>query len=227
VPTTTLDSPGSAPAEGSAVALLDIPSIGLQQIVVEGTSPGDLKSGPGHLRASPLPGEFGNAVIEGRRTTYGAPFSALDRLHSGDTIRVTTGQGSLVYIVTTERHVNVGQKDPASATLDSRLTLLTSDPAFIATGQLAVVAKLRGEPLAVATRPAVAASAADLGLSGDPIGLWTGFVVIELLIGAAWVTWKLRTRLPGSVLYMFAAPVMLTLVLLTYSNLDNLFPGTM
>ena len=227
VPTTTLDSPGSAPAEGSAVALLVISSIGLQQVVVEGTSPGDLKTGPGHLSASPLPGEFGNAVVEGRRTTYGGPFGGLDRLHSGDTIRVTTGQGSLVYVVASVSHVSVGQRDPASPTLDSRLTLLTSDPAFIASGQLAVVAKLRGEPLAVATRPQVSASPADLGLSGDPVGFWVGFVALELLVATAWLAWRLRSRLPDTVLYMYAAPIMLALVLLAFSNLDSLFPGTM
>jgi sortase A len=227
VPTTTLDSPASAPAEGSPVALLTIPAIGLQQVVVEGTSPEDLKAGPGHLRASPLPGEFGNAVIEGRRTTYGAPFGAINRLHFGDTIRVATGQGSLVYVVTGVRRVNVGQVDPASPTLDSRLTLLTSDPAFVPSGQLAVVAKLRGEPLAIATRPAVGANGSDLGLSGDPIGLWTGAISLELLAVAAWAAWRLRSRLPGSVLYLFGAPIMLVLALLAFSNLDSLFPGTM
>jgi sortase A len=227
LPTTTLDSPSSAPAEGTPVALLKIPSIGLQQVVVEGTSPEDLKNGPGHLRASPLPGEFGNAVIEGRRTTYGAPFSAINQLHSGDIIRVTTGQGSLVYVVTTVSHVNVGQPDPASPTVDSRMTLLTSDPAYISTGELAVTAKLQGKPLAVATRPPVLAGTADLGLSGDPIGLGFGLIWLELLAASAWLTWRLHLRLPGSVLSMFGAPVMLTLALLAFSNLDSLFPGTM
>ena len=227
LPTTTLDSPSSAPAEGSPVALLNIPSIGLQQVVVEGTSPEDLKNGPGHLQASPLPGEFGNAVIEGRRTTYGAPFGAINQLHSGDLIRVTTGQGLLVYVVSSVSRVNVGQRDPASPTVDSRMTLLTSDPAYVSTGELAVTAKLRGRPLAVATRTPILAGTADLGLSGDPIGLGFGLIWLELLAAAAWLTWRLRTRLPASVLYMFGAPVMLTLALLAFSNLDSLFPGTM
>jgi sortase A len=227
VPTTTLDSPSSAPAEGGPVALLAIPSIGLQQVVVEGTSPEDLKDGPGHLRAAPLPGEFGNAVIEGRRTTYGAPFGSLHQLHAGDIIKVTTGQGLVVYVVTTVTHVNVGQPDPASPTLDSRLTLLTSDPAYVSSGELAVTAKLQGEPLAVATRPPVLTGTGDLGLSGDPIGLGFGLIWLELLAAAAWLAWRLRTRLPGSILYMFAAPVMLAMALLAFSNLDSLFPGTM
>ena len=41
---------------GDPVALLSIPSIGLEQVVVEGTASGDLLVGPGHRRDTPLPG---------------------------------------------------------------------------------------------------------------------------------------------------------------------------
>ena len=227
LPTTRLDSPATAQPEGTAIALIDIPAIGVHQVVVEGSTPDDLKSGPGHLRATPLPGEFGNAVIAGRRTTYGAPFGQLDQLRKGDVIDITTGQGKLTYVVSRVAHVNPGQPDPISSTLDSRLTLLTSDPRFIASGRLAVVAMLHGAPLALAARPPVPTGNVDLGLSGDPIGLALGFVWLELLATAAFVAWRVRQRLPRSVLYMFAAPVMLTLAMLAFSSLDSMMPGTM
>ena len=45
---------------GDPVALLTIPSIGLEQVVVEGTASGDLLVGPGHRRDTALPGQVGH-----------------------------------------------------------------------------------------------------------------------------------------------------------------------
>jgi LPXTG-site transpeptidase (sortase) family protein len=227
VPTTLLGAPTAPVVEGTPVALLTIPRIGATDVVVEGSTPTDLKAGPGHLRNTPLPGEFGNSVIEGRRTTYGSPFGQLGLLRKGDVINVATGQGAVVYKVTTVGYVKEGQTDPITSTADSRLTLLTSDPAFVATGRLAVTAALSGKPLAVPTRAAVAAGATDLGLAGDPLGLGIGLIFLNLLCAAAWMAWRVRHRLPSSVIYLFAAPVMLTLALLAFASLDTLLPGTM
>ena len=55
------------------IAYLQIPAIGLSQVIVEGTSSEDLASGPGHLPATPLPGQAGNSQIFGRSVTFGAP----------------------------------------------------------------------------------------------------------------------------------------------------------
>lgn len=227
VPTTTLDAPSSTPAEGTPVALLRIPRAGLAMVVVEGSSPSDLKMGPGHLSASPLPGEYGNSVIEGRRLTYDPPFRSIDSLRKGDTISVTTGQGSFVYRVSKVEHVSSGKSDVVSNASTSELTLVTSDPPVIATGRLAVVAKLQGKPLAVPSRAGSPEGAEQLGLSGDPLGLSLGLVWMLLLVVAAGVTWRLRNRFPRTVVYLLAAPVLTALTLLTYANLDSVLPGTM
>ena len=227
VPTTTLDEPSQTPAEGGPIALLTISKLGLSQVVVEGSSPTDLKLGPGHLSSSPLPGEYGNAVIEGRRTTYGSPFGRLESLRRGDTISVATGQGQFTYTVSAIKHVASGQADVIGSSDDSRLTLVTSDPAYIATGRLAVVAKLNGNPVAVATRPSVLDDRQDLGLIGDPLGLGIGLIWSGLLAGAVFAAIRLRRRLPPSVLYLFAAPVVATLALMACASLDSLLPGTL
>ena len=227
VPTTTLDAPSATPKEGSPVALLRIPRLGLTQVVIEGSSATDLKNGPGHLSASPLPGEYGNAVIEGRRTTYGSPFGSIGSLRKGDGISVATGQGAFTFTISKVTRVSAGQHDVVGTTQDSRLTLVTSDPPLIPTGRLAVIATLKGPPVAVATRPPALESATQLGLTGDFGGLGLGIIWFELLVVAAVLCWMLRHRLPRSVLYMFAAPVMTTLALLTYASLDSLLPGTM
>ena len=234
IQTTTLDAPRSALTEGSPVALIDIPRIGLNEVVVEGTSPNDLKMGPGHLRTAPLPGEFGNAVIAGRRTTYGSPFKGLNLLRVGDAIRVTTGQGVFIYIVSSVRSVAAGQAGPLTATLDNRLTLMTSDPALTPSGRLAVVAKLgplvdandeKGTPIAVAQRPPVAAGISELGLAGDPLGLVLALIFGQLLVAALWLTVRFARRWPLSVTLLLAAPALLALTVLFFSNVDRLLPG--
>jgi sortase A len=227
VPTTTLDAPTTSPPEGSPTALLDIPRIGLDQVVVEGTSPEDLKAGPGHLRASPMPGEYGNAVIAGRRTTYGGPFGRLDQLRAGDPITVTTGQGAFNYRVVSVHRVGAGNAAPLIGTTDSRMTLVTSDSQLFPTGRLVVVATLQGKPVAVANRPKVPITTADLGLVGDPAALWFVVLWAPLLIAAVWLVRRFRRQWPLSVTTMFAVPVVLTLAVLVLSSLDPVLPGTL
>ena len=55
-----VDGRTRTPAEGSAVAVLDIPAIHLHQVVVEGTSAADLMNGPGHMPHTAIPGTVGN-----------------------------------------------------------------------------------------------------------------------------------------------------------------------
>jgi sortase A len=227
VPTTTLDAPSSSPAEGSPVALLIIPSIDVSQVVIQGTTPSDLKSGPGHLMNTPLPGEAGNVVIVGRRTTYGGPFARLDELTKGDVIRVATGRGAVVYVVSAVEHISPGGADPVLDTPDNRLTLVTSDPAFIASGRLMVRAELQNLPLDISRRRPVLVGTADLGLAGDPMGLALGLIWGELLALVLWFAWHSRHRWSPEVLYLLTAPTALILMLLTFSSFDLLLPGTL
>jgi sortase A len=226
IATTSVDAPRSTPVEGSPVALMDIPAIGLTQTVIEGTTPSDLKTGPGHLTDTPLPGEAGNVVIAGRRTTYGAPFARLGDLARGDIVKVDTGQGTVSYVINTVQHLSPGATDPVLATPDNRLTLLTSDPAFIASGRLVVEASLQGLPLDLAQRRTVLVGAADLGLTGDPLGLALGLVWAELLGLTVYLVWRYRHRWSPEVLYLLTAPVVLILAVLTFSSLDLMLPGT-
>ena len=76
---------GHVPPEGKAVAILDIPGLHLDQVVVEGTSATDLTAGPGLMPGSALPGTPGNTVIAGRRYLYGKPFSALGSSETWET----------------------------------------------------------------------------------------------------------------------------------------------
>src|SRR5207245_8853178 len=89
-PTATTAPPAlsPAPADGDPVGVIKIDKIGVDKVVVEGTSVPDLRKGPGHYTGSPLPGQLGNAAIAGHRTTYGAPFGALDQLAPTEPVSV-------------------------------------------------------------------------------------------------------------------------------------------
>ena len=90
------------PQEGKPFAEIRIPSLDSLAdgwTVVEGVRLSDLKNGAGHMPWTPLPGQPGNAVISGHRTTYGQPFHDLDQLEAGDRIEVQTALGVHVYAV--------------------------------------------------------------------------------------------------------------------------------
>ena len=84
---------------GSPVAMLSIPHLGVEQVVVEGTASGDLLDGPGHLRNTVLPGQLGTSAVFGRASTYGAPFARIGELVRGDQLNVTTAQGTVRFTV--------------------------------------------------------------------------------------------------------------------------------
>lgn len=75
---------------GEGLTRLRIPKIGLDVLVVEGTTVEALRAGAGHYTGTPLPGEAGNVGIAGHRTTYGRPFNKLDLLTAGDLAMLQT-----------------------------------------------------------------------------------------------------------------------------------------
>ena len=108
--------------DGAPVARLIIPSIDLDEIVLEGSD--ELNAGPGHVSGSAFPGESGNAVITGERDRH---FSHLDALSAGDTIVTESGLSRDTWIVVRKRIV--GKDDRAvTRTLGTTLTLTTSWP---------------------------------------------------------------------------------------------------
>lgn len=75
---------------GQGLTRLKIASIGLDVVVVEGTTPAALRAGAGHYVGTPLPGEAGNVAIAGHRTTFGHPFNRLDAVGPGGTVELDT-----------------------------------------------------------------------------------------------------------------------------------------
>jgi sortase A len=131
-------------AEGDPIARLELPSIGVDKIVIAGVDKNDLKKGPGHYPETPLPGQLGNSAIAGHRTTFGQPFFDVDKLDNGDEIVVTTLAGRFVYRVTGQEIVSpsdyqvIATTDPTTATL----TLTSCHPKYTARERIIVYAEL-------------------------------------------------------------------------------------
>lgn len=82
---------------GDPLTRMQIPSLDVDTIVVEGSSQAALRAGAGHYPETPLPGEAGNVAIAGHRTTYGKPLNRMDELEPGDRVVMTTPVGRYVY----------------------------------------------------------------------------------------------------------------------------------
>jgi sortase A len=132
---------------GEALAILRIPKIDMDTVVIEGTDVRDLKKGPGHYRDTAYPWEDeGKVGIAGHRTTYGAPFWSLDKLRRGDRIRLATEFGTFDYQVTRTREVLPTETDILRQTRDPTLVLTTCTPRFSAARRLIVFADRMDPP---------------------------------------------------------------------------------
>jgi len=192
-------SPAAPVANGQPIGIIQIPEIGVDYVVVQGTDEADLELGPGHYLGTPMPGNPGNAAIAGHRTTYLHPFYSLNELSAGDPIFVTTAQGRFRYDV--KRALVVAPTDVAvlDPTATPTLTLTTCNPRYSAATRLVVTASLVSPavpPAAAARRvpprkgrraPTLPASGA--GLAGNTgswgAALWWGLACV-CFAGAVW-----------------------------------------
>jgi sortase A len=129
------------PIPGGAYAILEIPAIDLDEVVVQGTEVETLKKGPGHYAKSADPwDERGRVGIAGHRTTYGAPFWDLDKVARGDVIMLRTDLGTYEYRVTGVRDILPTQVDVLVKPGRPTLILTTCTPKFSAAMRLIVTA---------------------------------------------------------------------------------------
>lgn len=202
---------GGTIPDGHPVALLDIPAAGIHNLIaVEGTTSADLRSGPGHLPGTVLPGQAGTATILGRAVAYAGPFRGIPSMHQGDRVTVTTGQGTFTYLVSDVRRPG----DPITAVPagGGRLTLVTADSSgwrsdWSPSRTVYVDATLTGKP---ATSSGVAATsvAADGVMKGDssalvPLVLW----LQGLTLAGLGFVWARKRWGPGET-WLVAVPVL-------------------
>lgn len=171
--------------DGAPLAVLSIPSLGVREVIVEGTSADALKSGPGHRRDTVLPGQAGVSVIMGRAAAFGGPFAHIQELAPGDRFSVRTGQGNQIFQVIGVRYA--GDPSPAlPAAGQSRLILQTArGAAFNPTG----IARVDAQLVASIAKPAgarqttfAALPAEDQPMASDPSTVWALVFALQFLV---------------------------------------------
>lgn len=212
---------------GAPIAVLQIPRLDLTQVVVEGTSSGDLRSGPGHRRDTVLPGQTGVSLVYGRSTTFGGPFQRITDLREGDRLTVVTFQGEFTYEVEGVRRDGDPLPDiePVSDG-GSRLTLVTAEGAnpFQPENTVFVDALLQGDAQPAAQRPAVIPRE-ERSLASDrpallPLVLWMQALAV-LAVGMAWA----RSRWGRWETHLVGLPAVLAVVWNTYESAARLLPN--
>lgn len=84
---------------------ISIPSLGVEEPLLEGIRLTTLDRGPGHWPGSAMPGEVGNVVVAAHRTSHGGPFRHIDQLVAGDRVDFTVDGDVEEYRVTGTRIV--------------------------------------------------------------------------------------------------------------------------
>ena len=102
---TALPVPAAPPApradeEYVELGTIEIPKLGLTKTLLEGISLNTLDQAPGHWPGTAMPGQIGNVVVAGHRTSHDKPFRNIDLLVPGDQVIFTTADGRFVYEVT-------------------------------------------------------------------------------------------------------------------------------
>lgn len=193
---------------GTPIALLEIPALGVREVVGEGTTSAALIRGPGHERSTVFPGGTGTSVLMGRAAAFGGPFGRLADLRPGAVITVVTGVGTSTFRVVDVR--TAGQLIPPLTAGEARLTLATAAGSpFFPSGVVWVDADATTPALAAARPPMATVPADELPLGSSPGAYWGVLLWLLVLVGvlaaAAW-TWRRRGHAQAWII--FVAPLL-------------------
>ena len=229
-----IDSPAKSVGVGDPLVVLQAPAIGLNEVVVEGASATQLRSGPGHGRGTPAPGAKGNAVILGRRTRYGGPFDRLGELQKGAVVAVRTRDRVVrMYEVTKVATVDADARSPLRGTATSQITLVTSTGGLFG-GKLTVVTAKVKDPAAPPATTKLAdppARPAPDALDQRPLSglslLLIGLVLVAMLIAGVAAAVDLLSGAGPRAALIVATPVVALVILLGVFTVDSLVAATL
>lgn len=213
---------------GDPVALLRVPRLGLEEVVVEGTASGDTLVGPGHRRDTVLPGQVGTAVVYGRSATYGGSFSDITDLEPGDRIDAIIGQGQVSFRVLDVRRAGDPLPVPAAEGA-ARLTLVTAE----GKGRLAAISPdsvvyvdaeaEKGLP----APPGLPSGLPDTerAMATDPAAIPLVALWLSVLLGLTLAVVAALQRWSPVLVWVVASPVALALAWLTTDGVMRLLPN--
>ena len=212
---------------GDPMAIIGIPAIGVDEVVVEGTASGDTLVGPGHRRDSPLPGQEGVSLVYGRAATYGAPFRRITELQPGDAINLTTSQGEKTLRVVGVRHEGdpLLSAPPAGVT---RITLTTAEGSgplagLTANSAVFVDAEASGAFPTPSGRP-TAVPDSEKVMAKDSGALPLLALCLALLLALTLGVVAARQRWSAPLVWVLASPLALALAWMTTDTVMRLLP---
>lgn len=127
---------------GEGIGRIEIPSIDLGTVVVQGTDTGSLQKGPGHYPETAFPGQGKTIAIAGHRTTYLAPFRKINEIADRDEIRLEMPYATFTYRVEDHQIVDPYQVGIIRNVGYERLVLTACHPLYSAAERWAVFARL-------------------------------------------------------------------------------------
>lgn len=139
---------------GNGIGRIEIPAIGVDDTVIEGTDTASLQKGPGHYTesddattrrrgdGSAFPGQRKTVGIAGHRTTYGAPFRRMDELEPGDEITLDMPYATFRYEIQKVEIVDPNEISVVENVGYDRLVLSACHPLYSAAQRIITFAKL-------------------------------------------------------------------------------------
>jgi sortase A len=150
-PAPPLPAPAPMPNPANRVALtefgrIQIPKIGVDQIVHEGIEQMVIDAGPAHWPGTANFGSWGNVVLAGHRTTHTEPFLRAAELAPGDQIILSDAVGTYTYHVTGTEVVPNTKLSIVDQIPGRNLTIFTCHPIGSSAERFVVHAVLMSAP---------------------------------------------------------------------------------
>ena len=144
-PGQALPQPENIPPEDTiepevVVGGIAIPRIDVMQTLYRGVTLPTLDKGVGWWPGTAMPGQVGNVVLGGHRTSKKKPFRNIDQLQPGDEILLSSADGDFVYIVDRTFIVEPTDVWIIDQTTDATLTLFACHPPGSTRERIVVVA---------------------------------------------------------------------------------------
>jgi sortase A len=128
--------------KGDAIGRIEIDSIDLGKVLMNGTDTATLQKGPGRYPRTPLPGQGGTTGVAGHRTTYGAPFRRINEIEKGDEIRIELPYAAFTYTVEKTEIVEPSDVRVVNPVGYERVVLTACHPLYSAAERYAVFGRL-------------------------------------------------------------------------------------
>lgn len=115
----------AAGPEGSPLGRIEIRTLGVEVMILEGVKPRTLRRAVGHIPGTALPGQPGNVALAGHRDTF---FRSLRDIPQDTEITLTTLHGTYRYRVDSTTVVEPQAVEVLADSPDATLTLVTCYP---------------------------------------------------------------------------------------------------